>query len=78
MPAQFMKGVGPRKSEVLKRLGIVTVADLLYHFPRRYEDRSRFLPIAQLTPGVPQTVQGRVLGSGLLRTKRGTDRKSVV
>ncbi len=72
MPAQFMKGVGPKKSEVLKRLGIATVADLLYHFPRRYEDRSRLTPIAQLQAGQLQTVQGVVMGSGVFRSKRGT------
>ena len=72
MPAQFMKGVGPRRSEVLKRLGIETVADLLYHFPRRYEDRSHFTPIGELRPDLPQTVQAKVLGSSLFRTGRGT------
>lgn len=72
VPAQFMKGVGPRRADVLKRLGIRTVADLLYHVPRRYEDRSRFVPIAQLTPEHSATVQGQVAGSSLFRSKRGS------
>ncbi|MBM4082693.1 MAG: hypothetical protein FJ278_23505, partial [Planctomycetes bacterium] len=33
-PAQFLKGVGPKRYELLKKLGIVTVRDLLHHFPR--------------------------------------------
>ena len=72
MPAQYMKGVGPKKSEFLKRLGIQTVADLLYHTPRRYEDRTHLTPIAQLVPDQFQTVQGQVLSHTMFRTKRGS------
>ncbi|MBI2447047.1 MAG: hypothetical protein HYV48_00685 [Candidatus Omnitrophica bacterium] len=34
--AQFVKGVGPRRIEMLNKLGISTTEDLLYYFPRRY------------------------------------------
>ena len=40
MDAQYLKGVGPKKAALLKRLGINNVRDLLYFFPFRYEDRS--------------------------------------
>lgn len=41
-PVQYVRGIGPRLAQAFARLGIHTVEDLLYHTPRRYEDRSRF------------------------------------
>jgi ATP-dependent DNA helicase RecG len=41
-PVQYVRGVGPRLAQAFARLGVRTVEDLLYHVPRRYEDRSRF------------------------------------
>ena len=39
-PIQFLKGVGPARAELLAKLGIATVADLIFHFPRSYDDLS--------------------------------------
>ena len=50
-PLQFLKGVGPRRAADFEHVGLVTVEDLLYRFPLRYEDRSRLLPIGSLKPG---------------------------
>lgn len=58
---QYVKGVGPAKAKLLANLGVVSVEDLLYLFPHRYEDRSQFTPIAMLQVGVAQTVCGKVL-----------------
>src|SRR5262249_54426252 len=58
---QFLKGVGPARLEVLRRLGIATVGDLLFHLPRTFEDLSDFRSIAALTPGTTQTVRGEVV-----------------
>jgi len=63
IPIQFIKGVGPAKAKLLANLGIVTVEDLLYLFPHRYEDRSQFTPIAMLQVGLNQTICGQVLAS---------------
>ncbi|MCP4255251.1 MAG: hypothetical protein GY775_17955, partial [Candidatus Scalindua sp.] len=38
---QYIKGVGPKRAQSLGRLEIHTVKDLLYYFPRTYQDRSR-------------------------------------
>ena len=46
---QFLKGVGPYKAKLLKRLGIETVEDLLYFIPWRYEDRSLIKNISDLS-----------------------------
>jgi len=58
---QFVKGVGPRLAELFAKLGVQTVRDLFYHFPRRYEDRSQFPPIGSVRPGQWVTVRGRLL-----------------
>ncbi|WP_129597195.1 ATP-dependent DNA helicase RecG [Anaerophilus nitritogenes] len=45
---QYLKGVGPKKAQYLRNLGIVTIEDLLYFFPREYEDRREIKNIARL------------------------------
>jgi ATP-dependent DNA helicase RecG len=56
-----LKGAGPNRREQLQRLGIVTIADLLLHLPRAYEDLSAVRTIANLTSGESQMVQGEVV-----------------
>ncbi len=58
---QYLKGVGPRVAEILAKLKIFTVEDLLYHFPRRYEDRSNLPPIGRVRPGEYVTVCGKIV-----------------
>lgn len=70
-PAQYVKGVGPRRAAVLAKLGIETVEDLLHHVPRRYVDRSRILKIRDLNMGEHQTFSGKVVTQGFHRTKSG-------
>ena len=48
---QYVKGVGEARAKLLKRLHIETVGDLLRHFPRAYEDRTRTVPINEVTEG---------------------------
>jgi ATP-dependent DNA helicase RecG len=70
MPLQFLKGVGPRKAADLKKAGLNTVEDLLFRFPRRYEDRSRMQRIISLRPGMTAAISGKVLNAGLAHTRR--------
>lgn len=67
---QFLKGVGPKNSEVLGKLGIKTVGDMLFYLPRRYEDRTNLPPLSRLKPGQFATVRGRIAGFDA-RTVRG-------
>ncbi|OGW97939.1 MAG: ATP-dependent DNA helicase RecG [Omnitrophica WOR_2 bacterium GWA2_45_18] len=60
---QYIKGVGPNRRKLFNRLGIESVEDLLYFFPRRYEDRRDLTPIAQLKLGEWQTISGTVVTS---------------
>src|SRR5579871_3975374 len=69
-PVQYVKGVGPRISEILAAKGIRTVGDLLYYLPFRYEDRLNPRGIAELRPGEMATVIGEVRNSGLFRTRK--------
>ncbi|MEJ2745966.1 MAG: ATP-dependent DNA helicase RecG, partial [bacterium] len=68
--AQYVKGVGPGRAEMLRRLGIRSVNDLLRHYPRRYEDRRQIRRIAQLETGRNETVRGKVLAVGTRRLRR--------
>jgi ATP-dependent DNA helicase RecG len=69
-PLQFLKGVGPRRAADFEHAGLITIEDLLYRFPIRYEDRSRLQPIASLKPGQAASVTGRLLACGLRATRR--------
>ena len=70
-PVTYLKGVGPARAEALRRLGVVTAGDLLYHIPHRYEDASTIAPISSLEPGMQGTVVGRVVSKGVLPTRKG-------
>jgi ATP-dependent DNA helicase RecG len=67
---QYLKGVGPRKAADLKKAGLITVEDLLFRFPIRYEDRSRLQPIVSVKPGQTVAVSGEVLSATLQSTRR--------
>jgi ATP-dependent DNA helicase RecG len=68
---KYLKGVGPKRAEALARLGIRTVADLLYHAPRRYVDATALTPLARAAVGQEATCLGRVVRTGVLPTRRG-------
>ncbi len=61
---QYVKGVGPARKKLFANLGIENIEDLLYFFPRRYEDRRQMTPFNQLKAGEFQTVSGKVLARG--------------
>ncbi|MHC4473547.1 MAG: DEAD/DEAH box helicase, partial [Planctomycetota bacterium] len=67
---QYVKGVGPVRARALSNLGIETVEDLLHHYPRRHEDRSRLRSIGSVADGELVTVGGRV-GDVTFRRLRG-------
>ena len=69
-PVQYVKGVGPRLSEILATKGIHIVHDLVHYLPFRYEDRLNPRGIAELRPGETATVIAEVEGAALVRTRR--------
>jgi ATP-dependent DNA helicase RecG len=70
-PVQFLKGIGERRAELLRRLGIETALGLLWHLPHRYLDASAISPIVQLRVGEEGAVVGRVTAKGVLPTRKG-------
>jgi ATP-dependent DNA helicase RecG len=71
---RYVKGIGEKKAQALKKLGVLTLYDLVSFFPRRYEDRSQFKPIALTLPD--ETVCIRAMAAEeprLTRIRRGLD-----
>ncbi|HVQ28821.1 MAG TPA: ATP-dependent DNA helicase RecG [Vicinamibacteria bacterium] len=69
-PVQFVKGIGPQRAEGLRKAGVSSVEDLLFHLPLRYEDRSAFAKIGALRPGMRTSVAGEIVAAGLRRARR--------
>ena len=62
-PVTVLKGVGPARAKQFAALGIETLEDLICHFPRGYEDRTRILTISQLEPDVPACFRATVMST---------------
>jgi ATP-dependent DNA helicase RecG len=75
---QFLKGVGPKVVEKLKKLGLVTKRDLLFHLPLRYEDRTQVTPIGGLQPGRKQLIEAEVLLVAVNFRRQGPSRRVLV
>jgi len=58
---RYIRGVGPKRSLIFQKIGIHSVRDLLYLFPRRYEDRSRFASLKDPPLGEPVTCKGEIM-----------------
>lgn len=70
-PVRFIKGVGEKRAYVLSKLGIKSARDLLYHFPRRWEDRRHFKKIGELMDGEKATILGKVIDAESTITRNG-------
>ncbi len=66
-----LRGVGAKRAELLEKLGVLTVEDLLYYLPRRLEDRTRFVSIGSLASGDEAVVRGKILAVDQHRVGRG-------
>jgi ATP-dependent DNA helicase RecG len=68
---QFIKGVGPKLTELLSKRGVTTVEEALYLLPHRYEDRREVQPVVKLRPGMTEVFSGKVLSADVMSTKGG-------
>ncbi|MEG3759995.1 ATP-dependent DNA helicase RecG [Pseudoalteromonas carrageenovora] len=69
-PITELKGVGPKMAERLLKLGIITVQDMLFHLPLRYEDRTRLYPINELALHSHVSVEATIETSQITFGKR--------
>ena len=69
-PIEEIPRVGPQSQKKLKKLGIETVGQLIFHFPHRYEDFSDIIPISKAEPGKIVCVQGKITEIKNIRTFR--------
>ena len=69
-PVSVLPGVGPKKEELLKRLGIETIYDLLCQFPFRYEDLS-VKSVEELENNQKATLSGIVVTAPVVHYFRG-------
>ena len=62
-PVTMLKGIGPTKAKQFAALNIFTLGDLICHFPRGYEDRTKLCPIEKLEPDVPACFKAMVMNT---------------
>ena len=65
-----LEGVGPQVAARLKALGILHEADLLFHRPLRYEDRTRITPMNRVRPETRVQIEGRVMHQEVVQRRR--------
>tara|TARA_R110002124_G_scaffold70290_4_gene188714 strand:- start:74000 stop:76099 length:2100 start_codon:yes stop_codon:yes gene_type:complete len=70
IPVTSLKGVGPGMAGKLEKIGLVSLQDLLFHLPLRYEDRTRVTAVRDLMPGIYTNIIGEVTQSQIIQGKR--------
>ena len=62
-PITLLKGIGPTKAKQFQNLNIYTLGDLICHFPRGYEDRTKLVTVASLEADVPACFKAMVMNT---------------
>ena len=71
---RYIKGIGEKKAQALNKLGVFSLYDLVSYFPRKYEDRSVFKPIALCCDGETVCIRALVADTPrLTRIRRALD-----
>src|SRR3989344_2962925 len=71
LPIENLRFVGPKNLKRLHNLGIKTVKDLLSHFPHRYDDFSKIMPIGDIEiAGQPVSIMAEITGINVVRAWR--------
>ena len=70
-PIQYVKGVGPKIAKLFSRLGVETVSDLVFFFPRDYFDRSSISPIAKVDQDQQVIIRGSITKVSHHKTRGG-------
>jgi ATP-dependent DNA helicase RecG len=77
-PLEQVGGIGPQRAELFRRLGLFTARDLLFHFPRDYQDLTRLDSVDQLEDKQLVRLRGTVLESESRTTSNGRDMLGVL
>ena len=73
-PITILKGIGPSKAKQFQNLNIYTLGDLICHFPRGYEDRSKLVSIEKLQPDTPACFKAMVMNTPrMAHIRKGLD-----
>jgi ATP-dependent DNA helicase RecG len=75
IPVEELKTVGPKKSAALAKMNIHSVLDLLFFYPRKWNDRTKAVTIEALVPGEEAVVSAEIIS---VSTKRPRGRKPIV
>lgn len=67
---QYVKGIGPKRAYLFKRLNVETIKDLIYFIPREYEDRSRFKTLKEGINGQKISLEIETTGDGIINRPR--------
>lgn len=70
IPLSTLKGVGPSLAEKLEKIGLLSVQDILFHLPLRYEDKTRVTTVRELLVGTSTNIIGDVTDSQITHGKR--------
>lgn len=70
IPVTTLKGVGPGMASKLEKIGLVSLQDVLFHLPLRYEDRTRITTIRDLVPGIYTNIIGEITQNEIIQGKR--------
>lgn len=65
-----LKGVGPSMAEKLEKIGLLSIQDLLFHLPNRYEDRTRITTIRDCLPGIFTNIIGEITNNQIVQGRR--------
>ena len=68
-PVQFAHGVGPKRAEILRAMGIITCGDLLNNFPRDYVQSQGQVHVAQLQSGQLASIAGEIIQTRAIRRR---------
>ena len=70
IPLNTLKGVGPSLATKLEKIGLLSVQDILFHLPLRYEDKTRVTTVRNLLPGTSTNIIGEITDSQITQGKR--------
>lgn len=71
-PIQYLKGVGPKAADLMKKMGVSTIEDLVWFFPRDYEDRRNLSSISRAPLDTQIFLKTQVVSTQVKTTKNGT------